>query len=725
MPEAKGADSEAKAKEGRNVIDVALKRYKRARAREKDNQDEALEDLRFRAGDQWPEKTKKEREDEDRPCLTINKIPQFIRQVTGDMRQMRPALKPVPIDSRGDVETADLIGGMIRHIENRSFARQVYTSAGDSQVGCGIGHWQIDTEYAHDSTFNQEIRILGIEDGISVLWDPDSVLPTREDAMFCFVPVDYSKDAFEERWPDAKSQDFGDSQQKFAEGWYGEDYVRVAAYWVKKPIKKLLALMPDGGIDDLTDEDEAHVNELRAKGVRVELRDSFEVCRYLITCEEVLEGPVKWKGRYIPIVPVIGEEVRIGRKVVRHGLIRFARDPQRMVNYYASAETETVALQPKAPFIATEDQVKKHRDIWDTANAKNHSVLIYSPDKNAPQAKPERVAPPVASQGIREGRMQANDDMKGVIGIYDASLGAKSNETSGVAIRNRQLEGDTGTFVYIDNFSLAIQHTGKIIVDLIPHVYDSERQQRIIGEDGKTADLVTINKRVIQDNQETTLNDVTIGAYDVQLEVGPSYTTKREEAREGMKEFIQAAPDAAPLIADIYAKAQDWPQAEEIGERLEVMLPPPIRAMIEAKKRGKGPDGQPLPPQPDPAQAEQLQAQQAQQQAEAAKAAGELEKIKLENRGKELDNERKQLELEAARLNAAGAVTQAQQPQALDPNAIAQAVAQALAPVVQRIDMLGEIVASVVAPPQAEPLAPPPPMQGPPQMEFAPDQPGV
>lgn len=714
----------AKAQEQRDIIDVALKRYKRARAREKDNQDEAYEDLRFRAGDQWPEKTKLEREEEDRPCLTINKIPQFIRQVTGDMRQMRPALKAVPVDSRGDPKTAELISGMIRHVENRSMARHVYTTAADSQVGAGIGHWQVETEIAHESTFNQEIRITGIEDGIAVLWDPDAVLPTREDALFCFVPVDYSRDAFEERWPKAKSSNFGDSQQKFAEGWYGEDYVRVAAYWVKKPLKKLLALLPDGGIDDLTGEDEAKIEAMKADPrIRVEERDSFEVCRYLITCAEVLEGPVRWKGRYIPIVPVLGEEVRIGRKVVRHGLVRFARDPQRMVNYYASAETEVIALQPKAPWLATENQVKKHRDLWDTANTKAHPVLIYSPDKDA-ASPPSRVAPPVASQGISQGRAQSNDDLKGVIGIYDASLGARSNETSGKAIVARQREGDTGTFVYIDNFGLAIQHTGKIVLDLFPHIYDTERQQRIIGEDGRSSELVTINKRVLIGDEEKTLNDVTIGAYDVMLETGPSYTTKREEARDGMREFIQAAPEMVPVIGDMYVKAQDWPQAEEIGERLEMMLPAPLKAMLEAKKRGNGPDGKPLPaepPQPDPAQLAQQQAEQQQQQAEAMKTAGELEKIKLENEGKKLDNERKQLELQTAQFNAAHNAGQTAQLQGgFDPNVLAQALAAALQPVVQRIDMLGEMVAGAVAPPDQQMPTEPMQPQGQPEIQPGP-----
>ncbi len=566
----------------RAFIEDALEKYQRAYERDRENIEEAYEDLNFRAGKQWPEEIEKERAEEGRPCLTINRIPQFVRQVTGDIRQMRPAIRTVAIDSRGDKETAELIAGMIRYIENRSQAKTIYNRCADSQVTAGIGHWQVTTEYASQSTFNQEIRIVGIEDGVSVIWDADAVLPNREDAMFCFVPVDMSRSAFEARWPEAAAEHFRrGGEHLVAEGWYGEDYIRVAQYWLKKPAKRRLALLPDGGIDDLTDDPDAEekAQAIMAQGGRVEFRDGFKVCRYLISGAEILEGPLEWPGRYIPVVPVIGEEVRIGRRVVRHGIVRYAKDPQRMLNYYRSAHTEVVALQPKAPFVATEDQVKRHLHKWETANQKNWAVLTYDPDPKAGAAglnAPQRVQPPVSSQGISDGALIAADDMKAVIGIYDAGLGARSNETSGKAILARQREGDVGTFVYHDNFALAIEHTGRIIVDLIPHVYDSERMIRVVGEDGRV-DMIEINRAVMVEGMERVMNDVTVGAYDVTIDIGPSYTTKREEAKEGMREFIQASPNVAPVIGDLYAEAQDWPMAEKIGKRLRALLPPQIR----------------------------------------------------------------------------------------------------------------------------------------------------
>ena len=236
----------------------------------------------------------------------------------------------VPVDSAADEQVADLRGGLIRYIENRSDAAAIYFRAADSQVACGIGHWRVATEYADSSTFNQEIRIAPIEDGVAVLWDPDAILPTREDARYCFVPVDMSRNAFEAAWPGVTPSAFDDEAWAHNSSWLSDDHVRVAEYWVKKPAKSLLALGLDGAIDDITDADDAVIARYRANGARIEERDSAQVCRYLITASDMLEGPEEWPGRFIPIVPVVGEEIRIGRKLIRNGVIRHAKDPQRM-----------------------------------------------------------------------------------------------------------------------------------------------------------------------------------------------------------------------------------------------------------------------------------------------------------------------------------------------------------------------------------------------------------
>lgn len=472
-----------------DFIAMALKRYDAGYSHERDNINWAYEDLEIRAGNQWPEYAKKARK--DRPTLTVNRIPQFVRQITGDIRMMRPSIKVVPVDNRGDVKTAEKLSGLVRYIENRSDARAVYTAAADSQVVAGIGHFRIETEYAASTTFDQEIRISSVEDGVAVIWDPNAKRPLRDDARWCHVPVDMSREAFEEAYPDASVEDFGKVVNRGE--WHNDDTVRVSEYWERRPEKKTLVLLPDGSIEDVTGDETALARNV--EGARVEERDSFCIYRSLITCAHTLEGPDKWPGAYIPVIPVIGEQVKIGRKVIRHGIVRFAAEAQRMYNYAVSAETEVVALQPKAPFIGTDVNVEDNPNDWLSANTDNLPVLTYKPDPRNGGIAPQRSQPPVTSQGLSEMIARTAEEMKAVIGIYDAGLGNRSNETSGKAILARQREGDVGSVVYIDNFNLAVQQAGRIIVDLIPHIYDTERMIRILGEDGKM-DPLQINHKV-------------------------------------------------------------------------------------------------------------------------------------------------------------------------------------------------------------------------------------
>lgn len=656
------------------VHEEALLEYDRDYARERGNIDEAYEDLRFRRGrreDQWDALALEARK--GRPCLVINKLPQFIRQVTGDMRQSRPGIKVVPVDSGADIKTAEVRGGMIRYVENRSKAKHVYTTGADSQVTCGIGHWAVTTEYAHAGTFNQEIRVIGIEDSVSVLWDADSFLPTKSDADHCFVPTDMTRAKFKKKWPKAKAEGFdttlyGLGSTSWFSSWASDDYIRVVEYWKKKPIKRTLALLPDGSIEDLTDQIAGfEPKQVKAgldwlaqqKRARIEERDSYKICRYMITMAEVLEES-DWPGMHIPVVPVIGEEVRIGREVYRHGIVRYARDPQRMENYYASAETEVIALQPKAPWLGTKKQFENNYDLWETANTEAHPFLEYTPDPAAPGA-PQRVQPPVGSPAISEAKVRNSDDMKAVIGIYDASLGAKSNETSGIAIARRDAQGDTGTFVYHDNFALAIERTGEIINELFPKIYDTQRTVQILGDDGKP-DFVEINKPQIVDGVQKVLHDMTSGSYDVVMEQGPNYATKREQAQDGMTEFIRAFPPAAPVMGDLYAKAMDWPNAEQIGERLEELLPPPIKAKMQAdkQKREQAAGQPPSPEQQQEQEAQQAAQQQAQQaqalqmaeaQAKVEEAQAKAAKAKADAVKAQADAEKAQYEAQTAKAN--------------------------------------------------------------------------
>jgi hypothetical protein len=662
----------------------ALLRYESGYEKDRKNQDLAYEDLRFRAEEgQWEARAKQEREQEGRPILTINKCPQFVRQVTGDIRQLRPAIKVVPVDDMASKDVATkILPGMLRYIEQRSDAKGAYFAAADQQVGAGIGHVRVNTEMASGTTMDQEICIGAVEDGISVIWDPDAIHPTRRDAEWCFVPIDMARKTFERKYPDASSDPLTESKEMFYT-WFTDDHVRVTEYWCKTPIKRRLAIYPEGAIVDLTDDKDgakqadvdaynANVDQQMAASsmsglgmnyqqapstlgapmqagpmqppqqpqrVEIEERDSYQVERYVISARDILEGPEIWPGAHIPIAPALGEETKIGREIIRNGIIRALKDAQRLYNYSISADAEVVALQPKAPYKGTRKNFEKYQDQWETANSRNWPYLEYEPDDKNGGAAPAREPPPLSSSGIRELLLVASEDMSAVTGIYPAALGAKSNETSGRAITARQREGDTGTYVYIENFGRMVQRVGEIVVDLIPHIYDTKRTIRIVGEDGKI-DMMEINKEVIDPNGDgiatVVMNDLTVGTYEVAVEMGPSYSTRREEARDGMQAFMQAAgPQVAQLYIDLFARMQDWPLSDKIAKRAQLLLPQPIQ-QLEAQE-----SGEPLPPpmpQPPPSPEQQM---------EVTKLQGEQE---LNVKRLELDN--RKIDAELARIDA-------------------------------------------------------------------------
>ena len=574
---------------------------------------------------------------------------------------------------------------MIRYIENRSHARIAYALAADSQVASGVGHWRVTTEYAEETTFNQECRIVHIEDGVSVLWDPDAILPTREDATWCLVPVDVSRAKFKRKWPHVPASDFTSYDKRYTQFWCGSETIRVGELWEKHPARRRLALYPDGAIHDLTGAPKGREERCRRDGAEIRERAGYRIFRSLITLGHVLEEPAEWPGRYIPIIRVAGEEVRIGRRTVRHGVVRFIKDPAQLYNYARSQQAELYGLAPKAPWLGTEKNFEDSLPEWETANEENWPFLTYKPDPANGNARPERIAPPPTSPGLSEAVMLSARDKQGVTGIYNSSLGGRSNETSGVAISARERQSDVGNVVYVDNFGLGVAHTGAVLLDLIPHVYDTERMVQIQDEDG-TVRSVTINRALVpgrvadqpddgeaieiggeggdadepvwgeraadsaplmpadagiqlaprpgppageaanaemqtdddvdedggaaidldpqgtrQDNVSPDLdtgdaydNDVTIGSYQIAFAPGPSYSTRREDARDGMADLIRSAPSVVPLILDLYVKAQDWPMAGEIAERLQAMLPPPVKAMIAMEKARA--EGVPLPP---------------------------------------------------------------------------------------------------------------------------------
>ena len=547
------------------ILDIAKARFERASSYERAQREEGEEDLRFLAGDQWPEDIKTDRISKGRPTLTFNRLPQFVQQVIGDARQNRPSIKVNPVDEQSDIETAEVFEGLIRNIEAESRATQAYITALEHSTGCGFGAWRILTEYSTDDGFEQDIRIRRITDPFAVFWDPGAKEYDKSDANWCFVSEWMTKEDFEAKYPKNTPSDWEQTYHntQLHQYWIQDDMVRVCEYWVKKPETRKIGVTIDGQVvtarDGLTYE-------------RVRTVKTHKVCRYVMSGHEILEEEKEFPCKWIPIVPVYGPEEYKDGQLRPRSLIRYAKDPMRMYNFWQSTIAEKIALAPKSPWLVTPNMIKGLERFWNAANTENRAYLPYNPDPSAPNNAPKRQEPAHVNPAEIQQSAQAIDDLKATMGMYDASLGAQGNESSGRAIIARQREGDTASYAWIDNLARSIQHTGRILIDMIPRIYDTERVVRVLGQD-ESVELVPINSI---DQMGNTVYDLARGKYDVQITVGPSYATKRLEAADSMLAFIQAVPGAAQVAGDLIAKAMDWPGADDIAERLKKMLPPGV-----------------------------------------------------------------------------------------------------------------------------------------------------
>ena len=613
------------------IVETARARMSESITADEDNREEALDDLKNLAGRQWPAEILTAREKEGRPCLTINRLPQFARQVTGDIRRLNPAIKVLAADSAASDDVAKIYAGMIRHIEARSDASSVYETAAESAAQCSMGAFRILAEYDDDASFEQEIRVQRIHNPFSVYWDAQAREPTREDAMFCFITDQMRRDDFEEEYPEAARVDVEhDGVTDGLEHWHDSGNVVVAEYFWKEPTDVNLALLRNGEVIEGKDIIEG-MDIVKRRTAR-----RHKVMWAKVSGLDVLEGPQEIPCKHIPVVAVIGEEMHIAEEVIRTSVIRFAKDPQRLYNYSRSAQTEYIALQPKAPFIGTAKQFTGFEAFWADANTSNRPYLPYNPDEKAP-GPPQRSMPPTASQGFAMEISAAAEDMQGTTGIYNAGLGDRSNETSGVAIRQRQMESDIGTSVYADNLAKSIAHAGRILVDMIPRVYDTNRIVRVVGDDDQEK-MVEINGMSYDlEAGIVPVNDLTHGKYDVRVTVGPNYTTRRQETQEGMMQFVSAFPVAGQVAGDLIAKAMDWPDAEKLADRLRKTLPP-----------GLIPPDEMTPEEQQAAQSAMQMQQQTMQQQQAIQAQGmQLEFAKVASETAENQADAKKTEADA------------------------------------------------------------------------------
>ena len=557
-----------------DVLKEAKEAFELASERESDNRKEALDDLRFaRLAEQWPDGVRQQREREGRPCLTVNRLPAFIRQVVNDARQNKPSIKVHPVDSAADVRTAEIYNGLIRNIEVSSRAGVAYDTALDFAVTMGFGYFRINTHYACEDNFDLDVVIKRIANPFSVYGDPYSTEADSSDWNSAFVTELMTREQFRSRYRGADEVDWdGSGYERLPEPWRDDERILVAEFFQREAVKKTILLLSDQSV---VDEEVYAANRETYDAARITVAGSrvsqgHKVTQRILTGAEVLETN-KWAGKFIPIVPVYGDEVNVEGKRYFRSLVRDAKDPARMFNFWRTASTELVALAPKAPFIGPKGSFTTDAAKWATANVESHAFIEYDDKGVPPQRQPFAGVP----AGALQEALNAADDIKAIIGIYDAGLGARSNETSGRAILARQREGDVSTFHFIDNLARAIEHAGRILIDLIPFVYTGKRIVRVLGPQNEVS-AVPLNTPVqwagANGAMLSHVYDLSRGKYDLTVETGPSFTTRREEAANQMTELIRAYPAAAPVLGDLLAKNLDWPEADEIAKRLQMLM---------------------------------------------------------------------------------------------------------------------------------------------------------
>lgn len=530
-----------------------------------------ISDLRFVYDEngQWDKATLNKRKEGSRPSYTFNHVQGAVNQVLGEQRMNRTSIKIRGVDDKADPELAEVFAGMIRNIESMSDAEAIYDMAFKYAVAGGFGAWRIVSEHKNDYSFDQEIFIKPIYNPMTVFFDPLSFDPVKRDQKACVVAERISKEQYKSSYGDQPTDVLVLRDNK---GWVNDTGVRIAEYFKLIPVTKEIALMSDGRVIELTPEikkiqDELANTEGAASVERTRKVETFKCKWWKVDGANVLEGPIEYDWKYIPIVKLPGRFVNIEGDQKTQSLIRVARDPQKVYNYDRTTMSEVVANAPRAPYLLTANQIKGYEKQWNSAGAKNAPYLMYNSDPKVGGA-PQRAAQAEVPAALMSMAAADLDDIKSATGFYDASLGRQGNEVSGVAIAGRSKMSDVGSYEFHDNLKRAIKFTGEILVDMIPKVYDTERTVRILGLDG-SEDFTTINT---YDEATDKNNDLSQGRYDVVADIGPTYSTQREESFANLLEAAQVVPGVAEIAGDLIMKNLDVPGSDEIVKRMRASL---------------------------------------------------------------------------------------------------------------------------------------------------------
>lgn len=514
-----------------SVIERAKKSFKCDKEAWRDNYDKALDDLRFTSDDdgaQWDAEMYQDRVNTGRPVVTVDQLDQFIHRVANDIRQNTPSVNVIPSDSKSSQETADILKGLIKEIEYYSSADDAYDTASLYSVRCGIGFIRVDHEYINGKDGEQRLCIKRVVNPLSV-WIGDSIESDGRDTKRGYVLDQITVEDFKEKYPDKDPVSF-ESDGKETQERKDSDYISICEYF------------------------------------EIEEGDNGKIVRrYMLSGKDVLAETV-FPGEYIPIVPVYGEEVWIDGKRYLFSLIRKSKSAQRMRNLWKSLETELLLKAPQAPMQAAEGQTEDY--VEDYRNPDKVSVLRYSA-KDAEGnliGPPQRLAPPPIPSGIINASLQNVDDIRGTMGIYQASLGIQGNEKSGIAIRERRIEGDTATYHFGDNLVRSITQVGRILISAIPVIYSEARVLKIVGMDDEP-DYIGVNGAMHED-QEGTVN-LADGRYTVRVQTGPAYNTRRQEAAQFLVDIIGTDQGLMRIFGDLLFKNLDFAGAPVMAERIK------------------------------------------------------------------------------------------------------------------------------------------------------------
>jgi hypothetical protein len=607
--------------EAKSLLTTIRARYKVMTEADQENRRKALEDIKFlhEPGAQWDETVKKERG--DRPCYEFNKLRVTCKRVINHIRANRPQWKVRAVED-GDKDTADVYDGLLRNIWNVSDGDTIVDYAAEYVVGGGMGAWRVTTEYSNDSAFEQDIYIRAIKNPFCLYADPSATDSLKRDAEDWILTERISNKSYDERYPKAKRVSFEDIEFDDDEEWQGEEETRICEYWYKKPYKKTLALLPDGKTVEM-DEVPKGVKPVRTREVSCP-----KIYSVIASGDAILEGPTEWAGKYFPFVQPHGEWIVIDGKVHWYGLTRHSKDAQREYNFSRTAIAETIASTPTAKYWMTPDQFKGLDKHIADAHKQNLPVAFYNPDSKSP-GPPVRLGGADVPAALMNEAALSSEDIKATSGIFDASLGNKSNEQSGVAIRSRQQQGEIATYNFMDNIAKGMKLTGEILIDLCPKIMDTARSIRILGAD-LSEKYVKINtpEQDPETGEIRVANDLTRGKYDLTVTTGPSFSTQRQEAAEVYSQIGQAMPQLWGVAGDYMMQAMDLPYSQQIAERLKALLPPQIQQQMG--------EGKPMPPEVMAVmqQAEQAMAMVQQQTQLVQAAAQEVEQSKAESEAK-------------------------------------------------------------------------------------------